>query len=114
VVLVLVASGCGQASHKAGQAEDRHAPATEANRDHSGWWCAEHGVPESECSMCNGQVAAECKRNGDWCDAHDRAKSQCYICNPSAKERYDALYRAKEGKEPPEPTDNRPSKVDKR
>jgi hypothetical protein len=71
--------------------------------DHSGWWCDEHGVPEAECSMCSGKVAAEFKKKGDWCEKHDRAKSQCFICDPSLKERYAAVYRAKYGKEPPEP-----------
>ncbi len=69
--------------------------------DHSGWWCGEHGVPEAECSMCNSKVAAAFKSKGDWCDEHDRAKSQCFKCDPKLQEKFAALYRAKEGKEPP-------------
>jgi hypothetical protein len=53
--------------------------------------------------MCSGKVAAERKKAGDWCEKHDRAKSQCFLCDPSLKERYAAVYRAKYGKEPPEP-----------
>lgn len=70
-------------------------------QDHSGWWCAEHGIPEAECSMCSAKVARRCKAKGDWCHDHDRAKSQCFICDPKLKEKYAAVYRAKEGKEPP-------------
>jgi hypothetical protein len=58
--------------------------------------------------MCSAKVAADFKKKGDWCEEHDRAKSQCFICNPKLKDKYAALYRAKYGKEPPEPTDNHP------
>ena len=75
--------------------------AKDSDNKHEGWWCAEHGVPEDECSMCSAKVAAECKKKGDWCEKHDRAKSQCFICDPKLKETYAAKYRAKYGKEPP-------------
>lgn len=68
---------------------------------HEGWWCDEHGIPEAECSMCSSKVAKECKAKGDWCEKHDRAKSQCFICEPKLKEKFAAIYRAKEGKDPP-------------
>ena len=48
-------------------------------------------------------VAKAAKAKGDWCEKHDRAKSICFICDPSLKENYAAKYRAKLGKEPPEP-----------
>ena len=72
-----------------------------SDHDHSGWWCAEHGVPEKQCSQCSSKVAAELQKKGDWCAEHDRAKSQCFICDPSLKESFAKQYRAKEGKEPP-------------
>jgi hypothetical protein len=50
------------------------------------------------------------KKKGDWCDKHDYCKSQCFGCDPKLKERYAAKYKAKYGKEPPEPHDNPPSK----
>jgi hypothetical protein len=75
-----------------------------------GWWCDEHGVKEAECSMCNAKVAKECQDKGDWCKEHNRAKSQCFICNPDLKEKYAADYRAKYGKEPPEPEGQKPEK----
>src|SRR5262249_16155127 len=73
---------------------------------HDDWWCAEHGIPEDECTLCQAtpnakKVAKECKEKGDWCDKHDRAMSQCFICNPKRKDFYAAKFRAKYGKESP-------------
>lgn len=106
VVAILGASGCNQQSAPTGRA----AQATGASHndlaaagagDHSGWWCAEHGVPESECSLCNSKVAAAFKAKGDWCEEHQRAESQCFLCSPSRAEKFKKLYMAKYGKEPP-------------
>ena len=119
---VVFLSGCGQADNKSDQTKEKEAKGkssqvAKAKEDKKGeskgghdWWCDEHGVPEAECSMCNAKVAAECKKKGDWCEKHDRAKSQCFICDPKLKEKYATVYRAKFGKEPPEPTDNMPPK----
>ena len=76
-----------------------------ANTKHSHWWCDEHGIPENVCSMCSDKVAADFKKKGDWCDKHERAKSQCFLCDPSLKAKFAAIYRSKEGKDPPEPTE---------
>jgi hypothetical protein len=113
---VVVLSGCGQADNKSGQTKEKDAkgkPSQVAQakqedkkgHDHSGWWCDEHGVPEAECGQCNAKVAAELKKKGDWCKEHDRPDSQCFICHPELKEKFAAQYRAKYGKEPPEPTE---------
>jgi len=104
---LVVAVGCGpRATSPSADGGDSHggqvAVASNAGgHDHSGWWCDEHGVPEAKCSRCSSKVAAEFQKKGDWCQEHDRARSQCFICQPKAKERYAALYRAREGKEPP-------------
>jgi hypothetical protein len=121
--LALIAAGCGQSDTKPGQAKGTGTqvakgggePGKEAKKkhDHSGWWCDEHGIPEEECSMCSAKVAAEFKKKGDWCELHDRAKSQCFICDGKLQEKYAAVYRAKYGKEPPEPEDNLPKKEGK-
>src|SRR5262245_29781497 len=73
---------------------------------HEGWWCVEHGIPEAECLMCKDNAEAELKKKGDWCEKHEVAKSQCFACDPKLRERYAAAYRAKYGKEPPEPKEN--------
>ena len=108
-------AGCGQPAEtaKVGKADkaakaakgtaDADAPKGAAH-DHSGWWCDEHGVPEGECSMCSAKVFKASQAKGDVCEKHpDRAKSQCFICDPSLKAKFAARYKAKEGKEPPEP-----------
>jgi hypothetical protein len=98
----LLAVGCGPSDKQAGTNPDTaRAGQAEAKNDHSDWWCAEHGIPEKECSMCDEEVAKACKAKGDWCEKHNRARSQCFVCDPSLKEKYAARYRAKYGKEPP-------------
>lgn len=103
--LLAVAAGCGGTSEAAKPSDKKEV----ASSGH-GWWCDEHGVKEDECSMCNREVAKACKAKGDWCEKHDRAKSQCFICDPSLREKFAGEYRAKYGKEPPEPKDNMPEK----
>lgn len=103
--VVFALSGCQPPEDKgtkpgkgpAGEKSDK----TEAKGKHDAWWCAEHGVPEEECSLCSDKVAKECKARGDWCEKHDRARSQCFLCEPALKEKFAARYRAKYGKEPP-------------
>ena len=90
--------------HGKGGDHDHGKVAKSAVHDHSGWWCEEHGVPEAECSMCSKKAYKEFQAKGDICDKHpDRAKSQCFICNPALKAEFAKKYKAKEGKEPPEP-----------
>ncbi|MBU1318163.1 MAG: efflux RND transporter periplasmic adaptor subunit [candidate division Zixibacteria bacterium] len=45
-------------------------------------WCAEHRVPESECTQCNPQLIVQFKASGDWCDGHSVPESHCRLCNP--------------------------------
>jgi len=105
IPVVMALTGCGQETPKAEQPKttttDKGAVAAKKVDDHSHWWCAEHGIPEEECSMCSSKYAKQCKADGDWCEKHDRAKSNCFICDPSLKEKFAAKYRAKYGKEPP-------------
>ena len=98
VLTVLFAAGCNQ---QASAPASKPGEASEAA--HGGWWCAEHGVPEEECSMCSAKVAEACKAKGDWCKEHNRAESQCFICHPEKEAEFAALYEAKYGKKPPKP-----------
>src|SRR5207244_3982858 len=106
-VFGLVTIGCGQAGNKGLEAKQKgtksnpSAVAEAKKDDHSGWWCAEHGVPEEICGQCSAKAAAEFKKGGDWCKEHDRPDSQCFLCHPELKEKFAAQYRAKYGKEPP-------------
>ena len=100
VVLTALASGCSQ-----NELSDAAAVAEASSQvdDHSGWWCAEHGVPEDQCSVCNSKAAAQFKENGDWCEEHHRAESQCFLCSPARAEKFAKLYEAKFGHAPPKP-----------
>jgi hypothetical protein len=116
--LLVLAAGCNPSASTgdAGKAEgtNKEKPVAKAKgHDHSHWWCAEHGIPEDECSMCSTKVAKAAKEKGDWCEKHDRAKSQCFICDPSLKEKFAAKYRAKYGKEPPPIEEEEEKKDDK-
>lgn len=113
---LLVAAGCGLKSDTPppaatpGSGKEAKPPKPEEDDDGHGWWCNEHGVKESECSMCNPKVAKAFQAKGDWCKEHNRAKSQCFICDPSLRDKFAVDYRNKYGKEPPEPTENMPPK----
>ncbi len=115
--LSLIFAGCGK--NEGAKKDDKDKGTQVAKKDdkkdekkgdtkHSGWWCDEHGVPEGDCSMCSDKAAAEFKKKGDWCKEHERAKSQCFICDPKLKDKFAAGYKAKEGKDPPPPTENMP------
>lgn len=43
--------------------------------------CA-HGVQKTLCARCNPRLEAVFKSKGDWCAEHARPESQCVICNP--------------------------------
>ena len=45
-------------------------------------WCAEHRVPESQCTLCNPELVAEFKAKNDWCGEHGLPESHCRLCNP--------------------------------
>jgi cobalt-zinc-cadmium efflux system membrane fusion protein len=106
---LIALAGCGE-SARAKRAKARAAQQVAEKDDHSGWWCAEHGVPEEVCGLCSSKVGKELKAKGDWCGQHDRPDSQCFICHPEYKEKFAAQYRAKYGKEPPPTEDEEKSK----
>ena len=45
-------------------------------------WCAEHGLPESACTLCNPEVEPRFRAAGDWCAGHGFPESVCPKCNP--------------------------------
>jgi cobalt-zinc-cadmium efflux system membrane fusion protein len=112
---LLIFGGCGKTGSTGGQARDQPAQVKDhEGHDHGGKdgtdnkregckedWCAEHGILEAECALCNPEVAAKLKKKGDWCKEHDTPKSQCFECNPKLKEKWVQRYRDKYGKEPP-------------
>lgn len=46
-------------------------------------WCAEHEVPESQCTRCDAALSAAFKATNDWCAEHGLPESQCLRCNPT-------------------------------
>ena len=109
---VLMSSGCGsdkdaasQPSSSADPVSDESDHDTVASHDLHGWWCTEHGVPESECALCDTTLVAAFKDKGDWCDEHNRPDSQCFTCDPDKFDTFAARYEAKFGEQPPKPTE---------
>lgn len=45
-------------------------------------WCAEHGLPESACTVCDPSLVEEYQAAGDWCAGHGFPESVCPTCNP--------------------------------
>ena len=108
--LAVIAAGCGQTAPTGGETKGTgkdkpvaksagDKPADE-KADHSGWWCDEHGLPESVCDLCSKKYREAEKAKGNWCE-HARVKSSCFKCNPGLREKYAAEYKAKFGTEPP-------------
>jgi hypothetical protein len=58
-----------------------HAPPGVTPGSHEDW-CAEHAVPESQCTRCNPDLVPAFKATGDWCAEHGLPESQCLACNP--------------------------------
>ncbi|MCB9462141.1 MAG: efflux RND transporter periplasmic adaptor subunit [Candidatus Eisenbacteria bacterium] len=44
--------------------------------------CAEHGVLEAVCTICNPALAVVFQSKGDWCVEHSLPESFCPICHP--------------------------------
>ncbi len=107
VLLVLLSIlGCG-GDFKDSTSDESSDSANEssAGHNHMGWWCTEHGIPESDCSMCSSEAAQKFKASGDWCEEHNRAESQCFHCDPKRADKFARLYVAKFGEQPPKPTE---------
>lgn len=47
----------------------------------------EHGVSKAICTRCNPKLEAVFKSTGDWCPEHARPESQCAICNADVAEK---------------------------
>ena len=108
---LMVMAGCGEkpAENTGGDKKGKDvAKADPKEGDGHGWWCDDHGVVEEDCSVCQKAVFTKLKKD-DICPKHpDRAKDQCFVCSPELREKNAAKYRAKYGKEPPEPKENMP------
>jgi cobalt-zinc-cadmium efflux system membrane fusion protein len=95
--------GCGRSESQPASGDAKGETVSQTAGDHSGWWCVEHGVPESVCGLCDSKLAAEMQKKGDWCREHDRPDSQCFACHPDLEAQFAAQYEAKYGTKPPKP-----------
>jgi len=108
VMIAVWTIGCADSprnidSEQSGASELPNEQNTTPADDHSGWWCAEHGVPEAECAQCDSSLIARFKQEGDWCEEHERPESQCFLCDASRFEKFAARYEAKFGEKPVRP-----------
>lgn len=103
IMAITFSNGCGPTSSAPTASKSEHAQ--EDGHDHGGWWCAEHGVPEEECALCDKSLVAKFKEAGDWCDKHNRPDSQCFICHPENFDKFAARYEAKFGEKPKMPVE---------
>ena len=76
------------------KAENADAHAKGDAHDHSGWWCAEHGIPEAECSICSSRLRGS-KAKGTGATITTGRKPVLH-CDPKLKKF--AAHRSKEGK----------------
>jgi len=74
----------GHENHDNGPGE--HVEAIPAGEVDLADWCAEHRVPESECTICNPALIESFKAKtymgkSDWCEGHNLPESHCRLCN---------------------------------
>jgi cobalt-zinc-cadmium efflux system membrane fusion protein len=77
----------GDDEHEGGHSG--HADSGHADSEHTGQrrgvahdWCAEHALPESKCTKCHPELAADFRDRGDWCAEHGFPESVCPQCHP--------------------------------
>lgn len=82
--LILLFLGCGNARCKPHDLPFGQCPwcATAAKATPAP--CPERGWPEALCFHCHPELAGEFKRFGDWCAEHGIPESQCLLCGASS------------------------------
>lgn len=70
----LFLAGCSESS-KAGSSAGTAAASAAATL------CA-HGVQSNICARCNPKLEPVFRAQNDWCEEHARPESQCALCNP--------------------------------
>lgn len=92
LALLFVIGACSKSAENATPAKEQatkpegagHAAKNVVPGSHEDW-CAEHAVPESQCTRCDPSLVAAFKATGDWCVEHGLPESQCLKCNPDIK-----------------------------
>ena len=92
--LALAAAGCGGgASPRAGSPATTNAASPPAGAGHAAGigpasyedCCAEHHVPETQCTRCDPSLIPAFQASNDWDAAHGLPMSQCTIHDPNLK-----------------------------
>jgi len=76
VVLALITAAAIKGWHLSGDSVEASEEAAPSD------FCAEHGVPESLCTICNPGL----KERLEWCGGHGLPEALCTVCNPELKE----------------------------
>lgn len=100
VVVACLLTGCGGQSKEAGPvssstptdtaqsatppAGEGHAAASVVPGSYEDW-CAEHQVPETQCTRCDPSLIPAFQAANDWCADHGLPMSQCMIHDPNLK-----------------------------
>ena len=84
VVSLVSFAACTKPPAPPAAAEPAHAAPTARPGPHEDW-CAEHAVPESQCTRCNPKLTPAFQATGDWCEEHALPKTQCTKCDPGLK-----------------------------
>jgi len=95
VAAALLAAGCGAkgTSSHARETAKNEAVAPASGEGHAAGvvagsyedWCAEHQVPETQCTRCDASLIPAFQAAGDWDAEHGLPKSQCTIHDPNLK-----------------------------
>ena len=97
LTVVMAAAGCGSKGTESQTTQSEAAqPATPpAGEGHANVaaivpgsyedWCAEHQVPETQCTRCDASLIPAFQAAGDWDPEHGLPMSQCTIHDPNLK-----------------------------
>ena len=96
LAILLIAAGCGSGSQTQTTTEEAAKAATpQAGEGHAVVadvvpgsyedWCAEHEVPETQCTRCDPSLIPAFLAANDWDAQHGLPMSQCTIHDPNLK-----------------------------
>lgn len=96
LAILLIAAGCGSGSQTQTTKEEAAKAATpQAGEGHAVVadvvpgsyedWCAEHEVPETQCTRCDPSLIPAFQAANDWDAEHGLPMSQCTIHDPNLK-----------------------------
>ena len=97
LALLMVVAGCGSQSPRSRTAQSEAAkrattPTGDGHADVAAIvpgsyedWCAEHQVPETQCTRCDASLIPAFQVANDWCADHGLPMSQCTIHDPNLR-----------------------------